>query len=307
MASSHALILAAGRGTRLLPVTNFIPKPLFSVAGTPAIEKVIKILSIPAVTKIALNIHHLKGKMMQWLSASYPRSGIIRPLQEDILLGTGGAVKNAFDYLGYDLPILVYNADIVCNLDPAILLKEYFHLGCPPALLCLHDRPEFNKIHTDGNNVVSFHHRSPETETLAYTGISVISPELFREIPLKPCSMVTVWEKAITQGQDIKYIRADKSCTRASEWVWEDIGTPCGYLQGNWQTMGRKHTIISPKTSLGRDIKIKGRVIIGREALIGDNSCIEDSIIWPYARVRANETIKNSVVTPHGRLTCPSG
>jgi len=193
---SHALILAAGKGTRLLPVTNFIPKPLFPVLDIACLQRIIFLVSIPAIRRIAVNVHHLADQMVDWLE--YHRQQIpVSILREEILLGTGGAVKNAFDSLGYERPILVYNADIVCNLDPARLIEQYFAMNCPLSLLCVHDRKEFNKLDIMQSRVLSFDSSHPDA--LAYTGIAVISPALFRQVPPGPCSLVEIWQKAMGQ------------------------------------------------------------------------------------------------------------
>ncbi len=303
--SGHALVLAAGRGTRLLPVTDFVPKPLFHLLDIPSIELVVQKLSIPEIDIISVNVFHLKEQILAW-SRSSGREDRIRILEEQTLLGTGGAVKNAFEHLGYHRPLLVYNADILCSVDPSALLRHYFELGQPASLLCLHKRSPFNKLLVRGSDIVSF--SAPGRDALAYTGISVISPDLFRDVPLEPASLVRIWEDAIKEGRPIKAVRAEEAKFFGyPAWIWEDIGTPCGYLEANWKMLKTRHnaeTWISPTAQTGSWLKLKGRVIIGDGADIGDNVFIKDSVIWPDIKIEKGSWIENTVVTPHGRLLC---
>ncbi len=301
----HALILAAGRGTRLLPITEFVPKPLFYLLGIPAIESVLQRLSVPEIKTKAVNVFHLKQKMLEWLRFSEMKDHVMI-LEEEVLLGTGGALKNAFEHLGYDRPILVYNADIVCSIDPALLLRHYFSSGQPESLLLVHDHSAFNKLLIKENKVISFD--TPGENTLAYTGICVISPDLFRDLPIGPCSLVEIWKKAIGQGKRIEAVRPrSMEAGGRLPWTWEDIGTPCGYLRANWHLLaagGMNGRWISPSAHTGSGLKLEGRVIIGDRADIGEEVFIRDSIIWPDTEVERGAILKNSVVTPFGTLFC---
>jgi len=301
----HALILAAGRGTRLLPLTTFVPKPLFYIISTPALELVVQKLSVPEIETIAINAFHLKGQILDWFHGARLKKDV-RILEEEMLLGTGGAVKNAFEHMGYDRPLLVYNADIISNLDPVKLLRKYFALGQPASLLCIHNRAPFNKLEIRGDDILSFN--APGPDALAYTGISVVSPGLFRNVPLVPCSLVEIWKDAIRDKKPLKALRAETILAGSSQgWIWEDIGTPCGYLQGNGKILKNRHgreTWVSPSAVTGHGLKLQGMVIIGERARIGPGAFIRDSIIWPDTEVESNAYIENSIVTPHAVLSC---
>ncbi len=299
----NALILAAGRGSRLLPVTDFIPKPLFPVLDSAALERITGILAVPEIDITAINTFHLKDRILKW-SRSATLKNNIRILEEEELLGTGGAVKNAFENLGYDRPLLVYNADIICNLDPYMLMEQYFRSGCPAALLCVHNRPSFNKLEIRKDRILSFNRPGPAA--LAYTGISMISPELLRDVALRPCSLVEIWTDAIKGGADVKAVRGERLLRAGDQtWIWEDIGTPCGYLEGNWMLLGSMdRNLISCSAVIGRSLQLEGKVIIGNRAEIGDNTRIKDSVIWPGARINKGARIENCTVTPYGMLCC---
>ncbi len=304
--NGRALILAAGKGTRLLPVTKAIPKPLFPVLGIPAIERIAKILSIPGICQTAINVFHLKDQLIEWASSN-GRQDRFTILEERLLLGTGGAVKNAFGKMGYDRPLLIYNSDIISNLDPTRLIECYYAMGAPASLLCVHHRSPFNKLCIKKGQVVGFDERGPSS--LAYTGIAIISPELFRDVVLKPCSLVDIWQDAIEKGLSVKAIHGKEITRSGEDWTWNDIGTPCGYLKGNWTLLARsqERQFISSQAFLGKNLRLEGKIYIGDKAIIGDNTTIKDSIIWPLAEIGGNMHIENCTVTPYGTLPCILG
>ncbi|OQX08058.1 MAG: aminoglycoside phosphotransferase, partial [Desulfobacteraceae bacterium IS3] len=119
-----ALILAAGFGTRLLPYTEYLPKPLFSLANRPLLDIHIRNLEKAGCTGILINTHHLHKKIEEFIAGqSYSIPVLTR--HEPQILGTGGAIKNAADFLD-NCPFMVINSDIYTDID---FLKVYdFHL-----------------------------------------------------------------------------------------------------------------------------------------------------------------------------------
>ena len=141
-----ALILAAGFGTRLLPHTARLPKPLFPLAGRPLIDHLIEQLKKSGATEIMINTHHLH----EMVEAHVARSSFSVPVHtrfEPVILETGGAVKNLADFWDNE-PFLVINCDIITDID----LKEVYefhrthtHL----ATLVMHDHERFNTVFVD--------------------------------------------------------------------------------------------------------------------------------------------------------------
>ena len=157
-----AFILAAGLGERLLPITRHIPKPLLPVLGKPVLEYVLdKIMDVP-MKNMGINLHHKKTDIEQWITSS-AYSKTITMFPEDPILGTGGALKNAQDFLKYG-PFLVHNADILSNVDLGELLQLHISSG-NIATLAVHNRPEFNSLLLDSEgflmDIVKHPHPNP--------------------------------------------------------------------------------------------------------------------------------------------------
>ncbi len=214
-----ALVLSAGFGTRLNPHTHKIPKPLFPVGGRPIIDIIIRRLVRAGVTDIAVNLHHLANTIESFLKNQHYGVDItIR--YEPVLLGTGGAVGNFSDFFS-DGPFIVINSDVLTDIDiqkiyGAHVSRKY------PATLVMHDYPLFNKVSVDTDGLIHcFSGREkPGRKLLAFTGISVIDPAIYRFIsPGEACCIIDIYRRMIRSGEKI-------AAHTVSGHYWNDLGTP---------------------------------------------------------------------------------
>ncbi|MBU4344029.1 MAG: phosphotransferase [Desulfobacteraceae bacterium] len=223
-----AMILAAGLGTRLLPFTESIPKPLFTISGRPLLDIIIHRLQSAGCKAVIINTHHLYKDIDSFL-ASQQYAIPVYTLYEPVILGTAGAIKNAADFWD-NQPFMVINSDIVTDID---LRKVYdFHLSHNhQATLVLHDCAEFNNVWVDKNDFIAGIHDQEKEANLGYarkltfTGIQVLDPEILEFIPDRVfSSSIDVYRKLILSGKKIKaYI--------SKKYYWKDIGTPERYKE----------------------------------------------------------------------------
>ena len=191
-----AFVLAAGRGTRLGPISAQLPKALVPVCEVPMLDRLAAALTRGGVSALALNTHHLSEATERHLHA---HEGVgrfaglpdlaVRLFHEPRLLGTGGALLNAASFWG-DAPLLVWNADILADLDPAQLLAA--HRAQPEALatLAVSRRPSSSALLFDSagalcgidsrrrNDRRRVRDGSGAVEPLAFHGVSVLGPGL---------------------------------------------------------------------------------------------------------------------------------
>ena len=223
-----AMILAAGAGTRLLPFTRTIPKPLFTLSGRPVLDLAIEQLCRAGADAIIINTHHLHHQIEAYLARRrYPVPVLTR--HEPAIRGTGGGIKDVSDFMDDD-PFLVINGDIVFNID----LREVYDVhakGKAQATLVLCDDPAVNTVLVDPEGYIRAFDEperdpaSPKTTRLTFTGIQVIDPEVCRWIPDDPVSsIISAYRRMIENGKLIK------------AWLphniyWKDIGTPERYQQ----------------------------------------------------------------------------
>jgi len=218
-----AMILAAGFGTRLGPVTDSVPKPLFTVAGQPLLDRTIRILQRAGCEAICVNTHHLGSRIREFLEEQDYGPGL-RVVHEPEILGTGGALKNVADFWR-DGPLLVINGDIVTDCDPARVYR--FHNAHPhPVTLVLHDHERFNNVWVDPAGYVAGFHEAPAgggLQKLAFTGIHVLDPQVLEYIPQGLFfSIIEAYRTMIDGGIRIR------ACVNRNLW-WHDIGTLDGY------------------------------------------------------------------------------
>jgi len=218
-----ALILGAGFGTRLLPHTRRIPKPLFPIAGRPIIDTAIERLVSAGVDFIVINTHHLHEQIEAHVSKTrYPVPVYIS--HEPEILGTGGAIRANARQLGPG-PFMVLNADIDTNIDIRAVFEAHM-AGGAHATLVLCDHPGFNTVRVDADGFVTgFGCKPGPGQMLTFTGIQVIDGHAAAFMPETiPGSSITGYERMIRKGEKIKaYILNDS--------FWNDVGSPERFIQ----------------------------------------------------------------------------
>ena len=199
MEINKAIILCAGFGKRVLPLTNTTPKPLLTINNIPLIEYSIKILKELGVNEIAVNVHHLKQKISSYINKNYPD---IKVFEEDMILDTGGALVNAKHFLS-DNYFLVLNSDTVWQKnyisDMKTLIKKTMQKKFLAGLLLARKEksfdPNLNADFSIENNFLT------NKKNYIYTGFQILSSSLLENKEVKPFSIKEIWDHLIEQKQ----------------------------------------------------------------------------------------------------------
>ena len=206
------MILAAGRGERMRPLTDVTPKPLLEAGGKPLIAWHIERLARAGFTELVVNHAHL-GEKIEAVLGNGSRFGVsIRYSHEIEALETAGGIANAMPLLGPE-PFLVVNGDIFCDYDFTALPRE---LGELSAWLVLVDNPDH---HPDGD----FALRNGKVlnggeHKLTFSGIGIYRPELFAAIARgTKASLAPLLREQMTAGR----VGGEHHCG-----LWLDVGTP---------------------------------------------------------------------------------
>ncbi len=209
---TRAIILAAGRGNRLRPLTDHCPKPLVKVANKPLIVYHLEKLAAAGFTEIVINLFHLGEQIEQYLGNGAAWGVTIAYSKEPTLLEVGGGICQALDLLG-PKPFVVVNGDIWTDYPFAQLLQN------PPRLahLVLVDNPSH---HVSGDFVLCENgelRRDSHAQTLTYSGIALLSPKLFTDcVKGSAFRLAPLFEQAILSQQLYgEYYPG----------VWTDVGT----------------------------------------------------------------------------------
>jgi NDP-sugar pyrophosphorylase family protein len=292
-----AMILAAGFGTRLWPLTASVPKPLVPVANIPLIDRIISHLAFCGVTSVIVNAHHRH----QQLTGHFAEPGACGvPVQvrvEKEILGTGGGIKNTEDFWDNEAFVVV-NGDILTdiNIVPAV---EWHRRHGVLATLVLHDYGRFNKIVVDGDSMVRripTNYDPGRKGVFAFTGIQVIEPALLKFIASGCYSKIMdCYRRLIAQGLKV-------GAYLASGHRWRDVGTVPEYLRANLETNEAARRLVGEGCAIASGARIEGRAILGKGVVLEEGARVADSVIWDGVTVCEGVSVTGSVVTS-GRIT----
>lgn len=224
----RAMILAAGLGTRLRPLTNDRPKALVEIAGRTLLEITLTRLREFGIHDVIVNAHHFAEKLVQYLKAHGNFGMHIEVSREEVLLDTGGGLKKAAHFFQYtEQPFLLHNVDILSTVDLARMAQSHRESGAL-ATLAVQDRKTSRYLlfddelqlcgrRIDGDEIV----RSVASpDPLAFAGIHVISPRIFERMSEDGIfSIIDVYLRLAHEGERIIGFRAD-------EYYWRDVGKP---------------------------------------------------------------------------------
>jgi NDP-sugar pyrophosphorylase family protein/aminoglycoside/choline kinase family phosphotransferase len=281
-------ILAAGLGERLRPITNHIPKPLLPVLGKPMLESVLEKVSALPVAAIGVNLHYKKELIERWIKQS-AFSERITLFPEDPVLGTGGALKNAENFL-HNSAFLVHNADILSDIDLEKLIAFHKESGSL-ATLAVHNFPEFNNLVIDENGCLTEIGamcslcRAPGSRLVAFTGIAVYAPAFLEVLPEGASSVVHAWTQAISSGQRI-------GTYDVSGCYWTDIGTPASYAKAVIAELRNNGETVYVHSSVDscRNIEIDGYTVIEKGSMLGKGLSLRNCIVLPETRIETKES-----------------
>lgn len=219
-----AMVMAAGLGKRMRPLTATRPKPLVEVAGKPLIDHVLDRLRTAGVENIVVNVHYLPGSVEAHLAAKAGGLNVTISDERDQLLETGGGLVKAAPLI-HDDPFLVVNSDNLWIDGPADTLKllaSHWDSSRMDALLLLvpHARAQNHRGLGDFHMDRAGRLRRREKARIApfvFTGIQIVSKALLRDAPEGAFSTNVFWDRAIEEGRCFGAVH---------QGLWFDVGTP---------------------------------------------------------------------------------
>lgn len=228
-----AMILAAGLGTRLRPLTDERPKALVEVAGRPLLEITLARLRAFGVLDVVINVHHFADMISEYLEAHGNFGMRIVLSREEVLLDTGGGLKKAAHFFlddanGLEEPFIVHNVDVISTID--LRRMAQFHTERQAlATLAVKDRETDRYLLFDerlqlcgrrsGASAINEWVRpSQQVQALAFSGIHIISPRMLAMMTEEGAfSIITSYLRLAAQGERIIAFRTD-------EYYWRDLG-----------------------------------------------------------------------------------
>lgn len=235
-----AMILAAGLGTRLRPLTDNRPKALAEIAGRSLLEITLTRLRAFGIREVIVNVHHFADMVVDYLKAHDNFGMRVEVSREDVLLDTGGGLKKAAWFFlensgRSDEPFLVHNVDVISTIDFGRMLQ--FHTANRAlASLAVQNRETSRYLLFDEHLQLcgrragrdkepELVRSAPHPEALTFSGIHVISPRLFALMKEEGIfSIITSYLRLAGQGEKVIGFRVD-------EYYWRDLGRPSDLQQ----------------------------------------------------------------------------
>jgi len=286
---------AAGLGERLQPVTNHIPKPLLPLLGRPLIGIILGKLTSICEGQIGVNLHHKPEMIREWFRSS-PYVNEVTFFQENTLLGTGGALKNAEQFLAGG-HFIVHNADILLDISFNKLVEAHFAAG-NIATLVTHRHPDLSNVVIDDNDCVidvenpgsSRPDPARIARKVAYTGVAVYSPDILRFLSPGVSHATAAWIAASKAGYKVKTLDFTGS-------YWSDIGTPSTYSAAVLDTLKMigETVYCSPSAKVG-EINVEGHAVIEQGGAVRAGSRLRNCIVMPGAEVMGPH--ENCIIGP---------
>lgn len=284
-----AMILAAGEGRRLRPLTNVHPKVLMPVVNRPIIERIIEFLKIHGVREVIVNAHHHYQKILDYTKQGNPSAIKMEIRIEKEILGTGGGIKNTQDFWDKE-PFPVINGDILTDIDLGRVYE--FHVKKNNLItMVLHDFPIYNMVRVDNEmNIVSIGPGTNLNGALAFTGVQVISPEVLDFIPdNKRYSIKACYRRLIDLRKPIRgYV--------AKGHRWIDIGTVPDYVRSNFDFLPADKIAIADECCIDPDATLEDWTVIGKRSSIRRAALVKRSVLWNDVTVTEGIRVVDSVV-----------
>ena len=220
-----AMVMAAGLGKRMRPLTATRPKPLVEVAGKPLIDHVFDRLRSAGIQRAVVNVHYLADTLEAHLRTRVKDIEVIVSDERKQLMETGGGLVQARELLGDD-PVLVVNSDnlwVDGPIDAIRALAQQWDDSRMDALLLVVPSARANNhngrgdFHLDAHGRITGRRKPGRVAPFVYTGVQIFSPRLIRDWPEGPFSTNLFWNRAIEAG---------RAWAMPHQGLWFDVGTP---------------------------------------------------------------------------------
>ena len=307
------MLLAAGLGTRLRPLTYEVPKPMVPVLGTPVMEHILRLLAQHGFDDVVSNLHYFPEQIEQRFGDGSDWGVRLSYSHEAELLGTAGGVRNVRDHFG-DETFLIISGDALTDIDLTALWEAHRAKGgiATLSLKRVDDPTQIGVvIMGEDGRIQGFQEKPDPAEALSdlgNCGIYVMEPEIFDYFPERPF---------VDWAQDVFPALLDQDVPFYGHEIgeyWNDIGSIPEFRQGNFDALsgevrveldsGRmvpEGELVDPPVYIGEGcqigacVRLTGPVVLGDGCSVGEGAAIRDSVLWPRTQVAPHEVLIGAV------------
>jgi len=294
----RAIVLSAGYGTRLWPLTEDRTKPAIPILGKPLVGYVAEYLSGYGIDEIVVNLHHRPESVRRALGDGSSFGVKLFYVEEPEILGTSGALDNTREFFERDTFVVV-NGKIITDIDLNAALETHRSMNALATLVLLPNtrRERFSVVETEAGRIRGFGGMPVAGETgeapLMFTGIHILEPRIFEYVPrgVFSDSVIHVYPKAIANGEIV--------AAHVASGKWRELSTLRRYLDISLELLKEEgksfvagvQTVISPSATITDSI-------LWDDVEVGAGARVSRAILADDVKINAGEIVENAVVVP---------
>lgn len=272
----RAIVLSAGYGTRLWPLTEDRTKPAIPILGKPLVGYVAEYLASYGINEIVVNLHHRPESVRRALGDG-GRFGVkLLYVEEPVILGTSGALDNTREFFDRETFVVV-NGKIITDIDLSAALETHRNAKAIATLVLLPNsrRERFSVIETENGRVTRFGGMPADGPVpLMFTGIHILDPRIFEYIPrgVFSDSVIHVYPEAMANGEIV--------AAHVASGKWRELSTLKRYLDISVELLNE-----TGKT-----------YVAGSDAVIASTATVADSILWDRVKIGSDARVTRAVL-----------
>jgi mannose-1-phosphate guanylyltransferase len=309
------MLLAAGLGTRLRPLTYEVAKPMVPVLGRPVMDHILRLMAGRGFDEVISNLHYFPEQIEGRFGDGSGWGVSLRYSHEPELLGTAGGVRNARDHFGGET-FLIISGDALTDIDLGALWAAHKEKGgiATLSLKRVDDPTQIGVVITgEDGRIQGFQEKPDPAEALSdlgNCGIYVMEPEIFDYFPDRPFVDWALDVFPALLEQDVAFFGHE------IDDYWNDIGNIKEFRQGNFDALsGEVRVEFDPERlnpagvgeiddppvyvgegcEIGAGARLTGPVVLGDRCTVGEGAAIRDSVLWPGTKVAPREVLIGAV------------
>lgn len=288
------MVLAAGLGSRMRPLTLLRAKPVLPVLNRPLLHWTLERLAGHGVTDVVVNLHHLPDTVREAVGDGSAFGLRVRYSLEEKILGRGGGPRLVRDFFGSE-PFLLVNGDVVFDFDLSRLVACH-ETERARVTLALRPNPDprtYGPVVTDPKGrirSVAGRPRRARGAVSLFTGVQVLDPALLGRLPEGASDILDLYGPMVEAGEILQGMRV--------RGTWYDLGAPPLYLAAQLRLLARQGggSLVHPLAHVDKRARVKGSVV-GARARVEAGAVVERSVLWEEAVIGPGGRVRGSIVT----------
>jgi mannose-1-phosphate guanylyltransferase len=326
MNGTVAMVLCAGLGTRLRPLTGRVPKTAVPVCGVPLVRWTLALLAGAGVRRAVVNVHHLAGEMRRAAEEAGRALGIAVAISDEpVIAGTGGALREARPLLAGADAILLLNGDVLFDVDLPAALAAHRAAGAlaTMVLLAMPAGGRYAAVEVDRGGAVrriagAFGPGGDGLVPWHFSGVHVLSPAILDRVPAEPfeCDVNRHVYPPLMASGAVRGLAVDG--------YWNDLGTPARYLEASRDVLLGRVPLArfaaadplaasreiapgvraGPGARIDRGARVIAPTFVGARATVPAGATVADAVIWEDTALAAGERVERAIAA--GELRVPA-